>query len=689
MHVSATEKAVCKLLFFSDGGSLFLFVKRRGSRLTAAPGADTIDSGMSLLTVSNVGKDFGPQRVLETVNLRVARGEKIGIVGKNGGGKTTLLRLLIGAETPDAGSVRVARGVRIGYLAQAADLDQTRTVRQEAETALNALLDAEARLRETEALLAERPDDEDALDAYAAARDRFEFAGGDHARDNLLGALVAMGFEDADLDKPVSVLSGGEKTRLSMAKLLVSAPDVLALDEPTNHLDIRAVEWLEGFLTRFPGAVLVVSHDRRLLSTVAQTVWEVESQRVTVYSGGFDAYRERRAADRLRQQEEYERQQQDIERLEAFIRKNKEGNLSRQAKSREKALARMERVERPVSEGHAMKTRLQSSGRSGREVVVCEHATKRYGPKVLLQDTTFAIERGERVGIVGPNGAGKTTFLEMVLGDETPDAGTVRRGHGVTVAYHRQEADDFDPDLSVLENFYERAGMTVGQARAHLAKFLFTGEDVFKPVSALSGGERAKLAMALMVLSPANLLILDEPTNHLDIDSCDALTESLNRYEGTLLLVSHDRTLLDAVTKRTMALEGGGKVTLFPGPYSAYREARDTAVWPPPPRTPAPAAKVSGTRNGAAPASAPARGLNAHQLSKERQRAARRVAALEADVEALEARLKEIEAGLSAPASADAALSLADEYARVKDAVASRIAEWEAATLEAEALGAT
>ena len=651
---------------------------------------------MSLLTVSNLGKDFGAQRVLDGVNLRVARGEKIGIVGKNGGGKTTLLKLLIGSEAPDRGGVHVARGIRIGYLAQIAAVDEARTVREEADTALLALLDAEAELRETEAALAERPEDEEALEAYAAAQDRFEFAGGDRARDNLSGALSAMGFSDADLEKRVGVLSGGEKTRLALAKLLASSPDVLVLDEPTNHLDIRAVEWMEAFINRFPGAVLLVSHDRRLLSAVAQTVWEVEGAGVTIYSGGFDSYREQRAQARLRQQEEWARQQQEIEKLEAFVRKNKEGQQARQAKSREKALARMVRIERPTHEPRAMKTALSSSGRSGREVVISEHASKAYGPKKLLDGATFAIERGERVGIVGPNGTGKTTFVEMVLGEEAPDAGVIRRGHGVSVAYHKQEADDFDPDLSVLENFYERAGMSIAEARAHLAKFLFTGEDVYKPVSALSGGERSKLALALMVLSPANLLILDEPTNHLDIYSCDALTESLRRFDGTLLLVSHDRALLDAVTDRTLAFEGGGRVSLFRGAYHAYRASQEA---PPAPNNGG-AGKSGGRGASSSPANkvnaspAPpllgaggASPMNAFQRSKERQRAAKRVADLEAEVASLEARLKAIEEGLSAPGSVDEALALGREHSDVQDRLAARLEAWETATLEAEALG--
>ncbi|MES2461560.1 MAG: ABC-F family ATP-binding cassette domain-containing protein [Armatimonadota bacterium] len=645
---------------------------------------------MSILTISGLGKGFGAQTVLENVSLRVARGEKIGIVGKNGGGKTTLLKMLVGRETPDRGSIHIARGVSIGYLSQVVDMDEEKTVRTEALTALNTLKNAEAELREAELFLAENPEDEEALDAYAAAIDRFDFAGGEQAEANLFGALAAMGFSEADLEKRVSVLSGGEKTRLAMSKLLASSPDVLALDEPTNHLDIRAVEWLEGFLNRFPGAVLVVSHDRRLLATVSQTIWEVEAHGIKTFTNGYAGYREQREATRARQMAEYEQQKEEIARTEEFIRRNKAGQNTRIAMGRQKRLDRLERLERPVDEPTQMKARIQSSGRAGREVVVVEHATKRYGSKTLLNDATFSLERGERVGIVGPNGVGKTTFIEMVLGEESPDSGFVGRGFGVTVAYHKQDADDFDPELSVLDNFYEHSGLTIAEARSHLAKFLFTGEDVYKPVSALSGGERSKLAMALMVLSPANLLILDEPTNHLDVYSCDALTEALNLYDGTLLLVSHDRSLLDAATNKTLALEGDGKVILFDGNYQAYRAEQQAKM-----AAAAVAPKgAKPTRSGTTPAPATqtttplSSALNARELSKERQRAAKRVSTLETTVAALEARILEIEAGLSAPKSADDALALSQEHARVTEEIAAKMTEWESATMEAEALGA-
>ena len=646
---------------------------------------------MSLLTVSRVAKGFGAQAVFDDISLRVGRGEKIGIVGKNGGGKTTLLKMLIGRETPDRGTIHVARGVRIGYLSQIADLDENHTVRQEAETALDALSDAEAELREAEQTLASNPEDEEAMEHYTSACDRFEFAGGDEARQNLYGALQAMGFSDADLDKSVLVLSGGEKTRLSMAKLLTSSPDILALDEPTNHLDIRAVEWLEGFLSRYPGAVMVVSHDRRLLEKVTQTIWEVEANRVNTYAGGYISYREQRNALRARQQDLYDRQREEIARTEEYIRRNKAGQNARNAAGRAKQLARVERIERPVDDPKQMKANIVSSGRGGRDVVVVEHATKRYGPKTLLENSSFTIERGQRVGVVGANGAGKTTFIEMVIGEESPDDGFIRTGQGVSVAYHKQESDDFDADVSVLENFYERAGMTIAEARSHLGKFLFTGEDVFKPVSALSGGERSKLSMALMVLSPANLLILDEPTNHLDVFSCDALTEALQVYPGTLLLVSHDRSLLDAATDHTLAFEGDGKANLVEGAYSVYRDSLD-----PPPlgstdtaRGSRPAARPSGKAPPTQTRTAPAHSeMNARELSKERQRAAKRVTTLESEVALLEKRVTAIETALSSPKSAGDAVTLSQEYGHLKDEINARLSEWETATIEAEELGA-
>lgn len=645
---------------------------------------------MSLITISNVGKDYGPHTVLESITAAVARGEKIGIVGKNGGGKSTLLKCILGLETPDRGSVRVARGVHIGYLAQSSQADPTRTVREEALTALGAVAEAEESLREAEAALASSPDDADLLDAYGAARDRFDFLGGDTASDSLLASLSAMGFSEADMEKPVGVLSGGEQTRLAMAKLLATAPDVLALDEPTNHLDIRAVEWLEGFLTRYPGAVLLVSHDRRFLENVVKTVWDVEDHNLTHYTGGFTAYREKRTAQRAKQLEDYQRQQAEIARQEEYIRRNIAGQNTRNAQGRRKQLARVERIERPAEEMQGIKTKIASSGRSGLDVVVAERATKAYGDKKILDNVSFTLHRNERIGIVGPNGVGKSTFLECLIGEESLDSGFLSRGHGVTVAVHTQDVDDFDNEKLVLDEFYERAGLTIAEARNHLARFLFTGDDVFKNVGALSGGERAKLRMALMVLSPANLLILDEPTNHLDIASCDALTEALERYEGTLLIVSHDRALLDAATNKTMAMEGNGKVSLFDGNYAKYRKAQENL--------PLPSPKGKGLSDSSSGSPVPPNGgkdggggttpaTNAHQLSKERAKAQRRVADLEGEISTLEEKLAALEAKLSAPESTEQAVKLSEEYAVVQAALTQKVEAWGDAFAAADALG--
>ncbi len=633
---------------------------------------------MSLITISNLGKDFGPQTVLESITVSVARGEKIGIVGKNGGGKSTLLKCLLGLETPDRGAVKIARGVKIGYLAQSQLLDPARTVRDEALTALGAVSEAENSLREAEVALAASPTDADLLDAYGAARDRFDFLGGDTASDSLFASLSAMGFSDDDLEKAVGVLSGGEQTRLAMAKLLATAPDVLALDEPTNHLDIRAVEWLESFLGRFPGAVLLVSHDRRFLENVAKTIWDVESQGLTHYSGGYSFYREKRQRVLAEQREAFQRQQLEISRTEEYIRRNIAGQNTRNAQGRRKQLARVERLEKPDGTLPGITAKLSSSGRSGHDVVVAERATKAYGDKKILDSVTLSLGRGERIGIVGPNGVGKSTFLECLTGDETLDSGFLRRGHGVTVAVHTQDIDDFDNDKLVLDEFYERSGLPLGEARNHLARFLFSGDDVFKPVRALSGGERAKLRMALMVLSPANLLILDEPTNHLDIASCDALSDALSQYDGTLLIVSHDRELLDSSTTKTLAMEGNGRMELFDGNYAAYRRAKDAGKLVPTPKK-----TIAPVRTPEPVLANP----SAHQLSKDRAKAQKKVADLEAEIAALEETLASLELKLAAPESAEQAVQFSEEYGQVQARLSAKVEAWGDAFAEADALG--
>ena len=492
--------------------------------------------------------EYGPDTILENVSLSVARGERIGIVGRNGGGKTTLLKAILGIEQPASGNIHIAKGIRIGYLSQIQSIDESQTVIQAAEVALSAVADAETELRNAEQALAENPTDEELTEALGAAQDRHQYLGGHFAVDGLHASLKALGFPESTWDKQVAVLSGGEKTRLAMARLLATSPEVLILDEPTNHLDIKAIEWLENFLVQVPGAVLVVSHDRRFLDRVTKATWEVDVHRVTVYGCAYSEYRKRRDAERQQQLDEYLKQQAHIQKTEEYIRRNKAGQNTRNAMGRQKVLNRLDRIDRPMDDGAMMRAAVGDAGRSGLDVVVAQNLCKSFGDRTIVRNANFTLRRGDRVGVVGPNGAGKTTLINMLIGDDEIDSGHIRTGHGVKVAHHKQDQDDFGDDESLLDAFYDRAGLTIAECRTHLAKFLFTGEDVFKPVSGLSGGERAKLAMSLMVLSPANLLILDEPTNHLDVFSCDALAQSLARFAGTLLVISHDRSLLDETT---------------------------------------------------------------------------------------------------------------------------------------------
>jgi len=618
--------------------------------------------------------EYGPDTILENVSLSVARGERIGIVGRNGGGKTTLLKAILGIEQPAGGSIHIAKGIRIGYLSQIQSIDESQTVIQAAEVALSAVADAENELRKAEAALAENPTDEELTEALGAAQDRHQYLGGHYAVDGLHASLKALGFPESTWDKQVSVLSGGEKTRLAMARLLATSPEVLILDEPTNHLDIKAIEWLENFLVQVPGAVLVVSHDRRFLDRVTKATWEVDAHKVTVYGCAYSEYRRRRDAERQQQLDEYLKQQAHIQKTEEYIRRNKAGQNTRNAMGRQKVLNRLDRIERPMDDGAMMRAAVGDAGRSGLDVVVAQNLNKSFGDRTIVRNANFILRRGDRVGVVGPNGAGKTTLINMLLGEDAVDSGHIRTGHGVKIAHHKQEQDDFGDEESLLDAFYDRAGLTIGECRTHLAKFLFTGEDVFNPVSGLSGGERAKLAMSLMVLSPANLLILDEPTNHLDVFSCDALAQTLSRFAGTLLVVSHDRSLLDETTNKTLYFDGSGNVTLYDMPYSAWRDAMLAAESQPVRR-----------KAGEQPVtqSAP----SALQRSRDKRKLQAKLEAVEAKISEMEAEIAAIEARLSAPRSPDEAIADAKSYETSGQQLEQLMCEWELLGSQIDELG--
>ncbi len=665
---------------------------------------------MSLLVVTNLEKSFGGDTILTGVSFRLAWRQKLGLVGRNGSGKTTLLRLLTGQQEPDKGTISYARGIRTGYLRQEDAVDPNKTVLQEAEAAFAHVLEMEQRMRSLEHQMAAAASDtelERVMEEYGLLHDRFDAMGGyDNLRD-IPGVLKRLGFGMNDLNKVCGKLSGGEKTRLAIARLLLSGPDILFLDEPTNHLDIEATEWLEEFLRDFGGAVVLVSHDRYFLDRVVTTIAEIEHTKLTLYHGNFSSFWTQKEANRARQADLHEREQREIVRLTEFFEKWK-NTPSRRSQAvmrlRWAERIRTNATEKPLPTGKNMRLTIKPTQLSGNEVIILDRVGKRYGSRVLFEDVTALIRRGERVGIVGPNGAGKSTLVKIILERETPTSGMARLGASITVGYFAQDTSDLDLEATVLENMLNVADMLPVEARTHLGKFLFTGDDVFRPVKLLSGGEKNKLVLAQLTYMRPNLLILDEPTNHLDLDSREALSVMLRQYEGTLLLVSHDRYLLDQVTNRTLEV-ANGKVTLFDGPYGQYRAqkaakalhaevvARATQLtYNEEPQKNGDGGHASQLETLLAqrpsPAVAVPTGLNFHQMSKERQRAKNQVQTMERKVESLEARLREIEARLADPAPTDNVVALSQEHGGVQGALAEAMSAWEQAAAYAEALGA-
>ena len=659
---------------------------------------------MSILTVTNVAKSFGTELLFTQVAFTLAAGQKMGLVGRNGCGKTTLLRILLGLEAPDPsavdgknipGKVALAAGRRLGYLRQEAPVHPDHTILEEAQTVFEPVRALEARLGELERAMETLTGDaelEAAMDDYSHARDAFDAAGGYHHADELDTVLQKLGFSPADYGKRVGACSGGEQTRLALAKIVLSGPDLLVLDEPTNHLDIAATEWLEGFLKNYEGAVLLVSHDRYFLDAVADTIGELENQRLTLYRGNYSHYRQQKDELIARQEALYAQQQAEINRLDAVIKRNM-GADSVQAALRHRMQTRiekMDKVERIQTDTSGVKARFdaEGAGRIGREVVRLDGLSKTYGDRTLFERLSAVIERNDRVGLVGPNGSGKTTLVKILLGTEQPTRGGLTLGHNVRPSYFSQHAADaLPPDRSVIESLTDITDFTETEARNYLARFLFTGDDVFKHVAMLSGGEKNKLALARMIVEPCNLLILDEPTNHLDIASCEALTGMLANYDGTLLLVSHDRYLLNATTTKTLALTGTGTGTLFEGNYAAWRDAEREAQSAP--KKPANGHKPAPAKAAPPPVVAPhSPALNPRELSKARVKARETLINAESAVNALEARVTDVEARLARPSgSVSDMIALAAEHTRLQDDLAAALAKWEQAVAAQEALG--
>lgn len=623
---------------------------------------------MSILTATRISKSYGAQDVFLDVSLQVARGDRIALVGPNGHGKTTLLRILAGLEAPSSGTVSRAKGLTIGYLPQIADLEADRTVYEEALSAFQPLLAMQEELRRLEARMADADERAEVMERYGELQARFELLGGYEYPHKIEHVLSGVGFSSEEFSMPLRRLSGGQKTRALLARLLLQQPDLLLLDEPTNHLDLASIEWLEEHLSQWPGTFIVVAHDRYFLDKVATRVWELSFKRVETYRGNYSRYLEQRAQRYEQRVAEYEAQQGEIARLEDYIRRYKAGERTRQARAREHRLAHMERLDRP-ERLRAMSLRLQTDLRSGDLVLFSEGIRIGYrgggaaSDKALFAGPAFVLRRGEKVAILGPNGSGKTTLLRTILGQIPPLAGSFQVGANVRMGYFAQGHADLDEEKTMLDELLDVRNVPLGEARNLLGRFLFSGDDVFKKVGDLSGGERARLKLAKLTLLEANFLLLDEPTSHLDVLSREVLEDVLLRFEGTILLVTHDRYLINALATQIWVIDGG-RMRVYPFGYAEYLEARERERKQAKERAaPVPAARRPTRQSGQA---------QARKLAEQAKQ-------MEEHIRALEMRLKALEEDIlraSEAQDAEAVGQLGEEYRELEETLQRRLEEW-------------
>jgi len=633
-----------------------------------------------LLNVNQVSKQFGIDIVLEKVTFRIEAREKVALVGRNGCGKSTLLKIITGQYEPDSGTVHLAQGAKIGYLRQEQPVEPGRTVLQEAESALGHQLEIKARLEELHTILENSPTEDD-LEEFALLQEHFQEAEGYSLDHDIRTVLGRMGFTEADYAKSTDSLSGGEKTRLALARLLLEEPELLILDEPTNHLDLQATEWLEEWIRCYHGAVLLVSHDRTFLQHTAQRVMEVKEHRLKSYPGDFQKYLELRAEEEARLQDLAQKQSEEIAKLDEYVRRFMNSQRTAQARGRQKLMNRLidEKIDAPKNE-KGMQAGFKSAKRSGDVVIECRELTIGFPTKTLYSGLDWTVRFGERWGVIGENGSGKSTLIKTILGLTAALHGSAKIGSNVAVGYFSQDTAELNPDWSPLKYIAYECDLEAPVARDLLGRFLITGDDVFRSIKTLSGGEKNKLVLAKLTHESPNLLILDEPTNHLDMASRDALADVLNHYQGTLVLISHDRWLLGKVTDHTIDIRRTG-AQIYPGSYQEYRQKlAETAG--------------KGTTDQKAAANRPNNShqaqaeptLSPRELSKEIIRIGKLVEELEAQVGRDERVLAEIEHQLSIlPPDADI-LVLTSEYQRRKESLEGSLSAWETQALKLEEL---
>jgi ATP-binding cassette subfamily F protein 3 len=647
---------------------------------------------MPVVSVLHLGKSYGAERIFSDVTFQIQERDRVGLIGPNGAGKSTLLNILAGREEPDEGTVSLARGTRIGYLTQVIDFHPQNTLREEVLTVFNELRGWERELNQLAARLADPDVQRDttayaqSMEHYAELQVRFEHAGGYTYENRVDQVLDGLGFTREQQEAPVVQLSGGQQTHAALGKLLLQEPDLLLLDEPTNHLDLATLEWLESYLSSWRGAIVIVAHDRYFLDKIVSRTLELAFGRVEEYPGNYTKYlllREERMERRAR---EYEAQQAYIAHTEEFIRRYKAGQRSREARGRQKLLDRMERIERP-QDFSSLRFELAPVADSGLVVLSTQKLAVGYrdgvqrdgyveaGKQILVQAGDLEIVRGDRVGLIGPNGSGKTTLLRTLIGELAPVSGRVLPGHNVRIGYYSQTHAGLNQRSTIIDEIREVSALSEEGARSFLGRFLFSGDDVFKRVSDLSGGERSRVALAKLTLQGSNFLVLDEPTNHLDLQSRQFLEEVLEEFDGTMLFVSHDRYFVDGLATKIWEIHDGA-LTTYLGNYTDYYRARKRAL----------EAEAAGAgEKNAAQAKTVVQKSNRNSITDNNKKngskeKARTLEEVEHDIEQAEADMKSVEDALAQAAlqaDVERLTRLATDYEQIKERVEKLLAEWE------------
>lgn len=639
---------------------------------------------MAVLTVTNLGKLFGAEEIFSELSFSVSKNARIGLVGPNGVGKTTLLRTLIGEESATMGQIQIAKGVRLGYLPQRAQLVSELTLWQECIHVFDNLLNQQRELRTLEESMSHSNEKTDAImDTYGKLQQTFEYLGGYEFETRIHQMLSGLGFSAEDESRPVQQLSGGQRTRAYLAKILLEAPDLLLLDEPTNHLDIAAVEWLESFLKDWHGAIIIVSHDRYFLDQTATSIYEM-TPALETYRGNYSAYLVQRTERYTRRLAEYEAQQEFIQKEEDYIRRNIAGQNTRQAQGRRKRLERMleeSKITPPPETHRKMHMQLDAEGRSGELVLRTQNLQVGYADegRPLFSTPDLVLRRRECAAIIGPNGAGKTTFLKTILEQIPAYCGEATLGASLKIGYFAQAHEGLVAERNLMEEIsMVMPQWLLGQIRDYLAKFLFTGEDVFKRVDLLSGGERGRLALAILALQGANLLLLDEPTNHLDLSSQEILQTMLADFNGTILLVSHDRFLIDALaTQIWEVVPDQSRLRIFEGSYSEYKVWLQAQIVAENGKDREKGQKITIKSSK----TDPSLGLS----KNETQRLQKRMQNLEAKISQLEAEITAIELVLqNPPEDAVKVVQLGEDYANLQSILAEQLHNWEALAMQLE-----